>query len=320
MTATDITETTYQVSVEYLTSKLPKEFQETKLGVICGSGLGGLVDTIDPSTKIEFLYKDIPGFVTSTVVGHAGKLVFGHLGESRIPTVFMVGRFHFYEGHSMLQCTLPVRVMALLGVQYLIVTNACGGLQPQHKVGDLMIINDHLSLPGMVGNNPLVGHNFDSFGPRFPAVSDAYTYALRKLAFKAAFEVGIDQNDIREGVYCMVSGPSFETRVEARYLASIGADAVGMSTVPEVVVARHAGLKVLGISLITNDVVRARGKDAKLEVMRELGLTTEEDTEEDTEKTFANHAEVLETSARRSNDMQRMVTRFADLLATSTDI
>ncbi|KAG1082918.1 hypothetical protein G6F42_022397 [Rhizopus arrhizus] len=202
----------------------------------------------------------------------------------------------------MLQCTLPVRVMALLGVQYLIVTNACGGLQPQHKVGDLMIINDHLSLPGMVGNNPLVGHNFDSFGPRFPAVSDAYTYALRKLAFKAAFEVGIDQNDIREGVYCMVSGPSFETRVEARYLASIGADAVGMSTVPEVVVARHAGLKVLGI------------------IMRELGLTTEEDTEEDTEKTFANHAEVLETSARRSNDMQRMVTRFADLLATSTDI
>jgi purine-nucleoside phosphorylase len=232
----------------------------------------------------------------------------------------MVGRFHFYEGHTMLQCTLPVRVMKLMGVNYLIVTNACGGLQPQHKVGDLMIINDHLSLPGMVGSNALVGHNFESFGPRFPAVSDAYTYALRKLAFKAALEVGIDQNDIREGVYAMVSGPSFETRVEARYLASIGADAVGMSTVPEVVVARHAGIKVLGISLITNDVVRARGKDAKLEVLRELGLTNEMETEEDTEKTFANHAEVLETSARRSNDMQRMVIRFADLLATSTDI
>lgn len=232
----------------------------------------------------------------------------------------MVGRFHFYEGHTMLQCTLPVRVMKLMGIKYLIVTNACGGLQPQHKVGDLMIINDHLSLPGMVGNNPLMGTNFESFGPRFPAVSDAYTYALRKLAFKAAFEVGIDQNDIREGVYAMVTGPSFETRVEARYLASIGADAVGMSTIPEVVVARHAGIKVLGISLITNAVVRARGKDAKLEVLRELGLTKEMETEEDTEKTFANHAEVLETSARRSNDMQRMVIRFADLLAASTDI
>lgn len=251
------------------------------------------------------------------MAGHAGKLVFGHLGESRTPTVFMVGRFHCYEGHTMLQCTLPVRVMVLLGIKSLIVTNACGGLKDVHKVGDLMIINDHLSLPGMVGNNALMGPNIDFFGPRFPAVSDAYTYALRKLAFKAAFEVGISEKDIREGVYAMVTGPSFETRVEARYLASIGADAVGMSTVPEVVVARHAGVKVLGISLITNDVVRARGKDAKLEVMRELGLTEQVETEEDTEKTFANHAEVLETSALRSNDMQRMVIRFADLLAAS---
>lgn len=254
------------------------------------------------------------------MVGHAGKLVFGHLGESRTPTVFMVGRFHFYEGHTMLQCTLPVRVMSLLGVKYLIVTNACGGLQSHIKVGDLMIINDHLSIPGMVGNNPLVGPNFESFGTRFPAISDAYTYALRKLAFKAAFEVGISPDDIREGVYCMVSGPSFETRVEARYLASIGADAVGMSTIPEVIVARHAGIKVLGISLITNDVIRARGRDAKIEVMRELGITEQVDTEPDTEKTITNHEEVLETGARRSNDMQKMVTRFADLLASATDV
>ncbi|KAI9469890.1 MAG: nucleoside phosphorylase domain-containing protein [Benjaminiella poitrasii] len=315
-----ITEETYKTSSDYLISKLPKEFHTVQLGIICGSGLGGLVDTIDPSTKVEFLYKDIPGFVASTVVGHAGKLVFGHLGKSRTPTVFMVGRYHFYEGYTMLQCTFPVRVMALMGIQYLIVTNAAGGLSSDHKVGDLMIINDHLSIPGMVGNNPLVGHNFDSFGPRFPAVSDAYTYALRKLAFKAAFEVGIKPEDIREGVYAMVAGPSFETRVEARYLVTIGADAVGMSTVPEVVIARHAGVKVLGISLITNDVVRARGKDAKLEVLRELGLTTEEDREEDTEKTFANHAEVLETSARRSNDLQHLVTRFADLLSEATKV
>ncbi|KAI8092214.1 hsp7-like protein [Gilbertella persicaria] len=309
-----ITEATYKSSANYLRANLPQDFQNIDLGVICGSGLGGLVDTLDERTKVEFSYSDIPGFVSSTVAGHVGKLVFGHLGESRTPTVFMVGRFHFYEGYSMLQVTLPVRVMALLGIKYLVVTNACGGLQPQHKVGDLMIINDHLSLPGMVGNNALMGPNFESFGTRFPAVSDAYTYALRKLAFKAAFEVGIDQNDIREGVYCMVTGPSFETRVEARYLASIGADVVGMSTIPEVVVARHAGIKVLGISLITNAVITARGKDAKLEVLREMGLSNEVDHEVDTEKTIANHAEVLETSAKRSTDMQHMVTRFARLI------
>ncbi|KAI8372200.1 hsp7-like protein [Blakeslea trispora] len=304
-----ITEATYTSSAEYLRANLPQEFQNIDLGIICGSGLGGLVDTLDEKTKVEFSYKDIPGFVSSTVAGHAGKLVFGHLGEARTPTVCMVGRFHYYEGWSMQQVTLPVRVMVLLGIKYLVVTNACGGLQPQHKVGDLMIINDHLSLPGMVGNHPLMGPNLESFGPRFPAVSDAYTYALRKIAFKAAFEVGIAQDDIREGVYCMVSGPSFETRVEARYLASIGADVVGMSTIPETVVARHAGVKVLGISLVTNAVITARGKDAKLEVLREMGLSTEEDTEEDTEKTFANHAEVLETSAKRSGDMQPKVAR-----------
>ncbi|KAI8393731.1 hsp7-like protein [Radiomyces spectabilis] len=300
-------EAPYQASYAYLSERIPEEFKNLELGIICGSGLGGLVDTIDASTKVEIPYGEIPGFVVSTVAGHAGKLVFGHLGESRIPTVFMVGRFHFYEGHTMQQCTLPVRVMKLLGVKYLIVTNACGSLNPDNKVGDLMIINDHLSIPGVAGNHPLRGHNDETFGPRFPAVSDAYTYSLRKIAFRAAFDVGISPDDIREGVYAMVSGPSFETRVEARYLASIGADAVGMSTIPEVVVARHAGIKCLGISLITNLVVSARGKDAKLEVLRERGLTDKEDTEIDTEATIANHEEVLETSARRAGDMQRMV-------------
>ncbi|KAG1141365.1 hypothetical protein G6F38_008479 [Rhizopus arrhizus] len=307
----------YKTSVDNIATKLPADFKNVKLGIICGSGLGGLVTTIDQKTKVEFSYQDIPGFVSSTVIGHAGKLVFGHLGESRTPTVFMVGRFHFYEGHNMAQVTFPVRVMALLGVQYLIVTNACGGLQPTFKVGDLMIINDHLSIPGLVGTHPLIGPNMELFGTRFPAVSDAYTYGLRKLAFKAAFDIGISPDDIREGVYCMVSGPSFETRVEARYLASIGADVVGMSTVPEVVVARHAGIKVLGISLVTNAVINAKGKDAKLEVMRELGLTDEVETEPDTEKYIANHEEVLETSAKKSQEMQKMVARFADLLAAS---
>ncbi|KAF7728588.1 hypothetical protein EC973_005814 [Apophysomyces ossiformis] len=310
-----ITEATYQASYEYLVERVPKEFRNVKLGIICGSGLGGLVDTIDQTTKVEFPYGEVPGFVSSTVAGHAGKLVFGHLGEARVPTVFMCGRFHFYEGHSLQQCTLPVRVMKLMGVQCLIVTNACGALNPKFKVGDLMVINDHLSLPGLGGENPLTGRNLESFGTRFPAVSDAYTYALRKIAFKAALNVGIDQNDIAEGVYSFVGGPSFETRVEARFLASIGADVVGMSTVPEVIVARHAGIKVLGISLITNAVVTARGKDAKKEVLRELGLSNESDEEIDTELVIANHEEVLETSARRANDMQRLVKKIADLIA-----
>ncbi|KAI9027221.1 hsp7-like protein [Phycomyces nitens] len=305
-----ITQETYETSASYLKKLVPQEFQTVKFGIICGSGLGGLVDTIDQSTKVEFPYETIPGFVSSTVVGHAGKLVFGHLGESRTPTVFMCGRFHFYEGHNLQQCTLPVRVMKLLGVETLVVTNACGSLNPEHKVGDLMIINDHLSLPGLSGNSPLIGHNFESFGPRFPPVSDAYTYNLRKLAFKAALEIGIKQDDIREGVYAFVAGPSYETRVEARFLASIGADVVGMSTVPEVVVARHCGIKVLGISLVTNAVVVARGKDAKKEVLAELGLVTEEDTEIDIENYKANHEEVLETSALRAKDLQKLFLCF----------
>ncbi|OAD67539.1 hypothetical protein PHYBLDRAFT_136873 [Phycomyces blakesleeanus NRRL 1555(-)] len=309
-----ITQETYETSANYLKNLVPKEFQTVKFGIICGSGLGGLVDTIDQSTKVEFPYETIPGFVSSTVVGHAGKLVFGHLGESRKPTVFMCGRFHFYEGHNLQQCTLPVRVMKLLGVETLVVTNACGSLNPEHKVGDLMILNDHLSLPGLAGNNPLIGHNFDSFGPRFPPVSDTYTYNLRKIAFKAALEIGIKQDDIREGVYAFVAGPSYETRVEARYLASIGADVVGMSTVPEAIVARHCGIKVLGISLVTNAVVVARGKDAKKEVLVELGLSTEEDTEIDIEGYKANHEEVLETSALRAVDLQKLVKKFADLI------
>jgi len=192
------------------------------------------------------------------VAGHAGKLVFGHLGESNMPTVFMVGRYHFYEGHTLQHCTFPVRVMKVLGVEWLIVTNACGSLNPEHKVGDIAVLNDHLSVPGMSGFNPLIGANLDSFGPRFPAVSDAYTYALRRIAFEAAFSIGWAEDDIREGVYAFVAGPSYETRAEARQLAAMGADVVGMSTVPEVIVARHSGIKVLGLSLITNAVVVGR--------------------------------------------------------------
>jgi purine-nucleoside phosphorylase len=248
------------------------------------------------------------------VAGHAGKLVFGHLGESNMPTVFMVGRFHFYEGHTLQHCTFPVRVMKLLGVEILIVTNACGSLNPEHKVGDIAVLNDHLSVPGMSGFSPLIGANLESFGPRFPAVSDAYTYALRRIAFEAAFSTGWAEDDIREGVYAFVAGPSYETRAEARHLANMGADVVGMSTVPEVIVARHSGIKVLGLSLITNAVVVARGKDAKKEVLRKLGKSDQIDGEIDTEKVIANHEEVLETSAQRASQMQQLVKKIADII------
>ncbi|RUS35616.1 nucleoside phosphorylase domain-containing protein [Jimgerdemannia flammicorona] len=305
----------FEKALEFFLLNLPAHFHppNVKVGIICGSGLGGIVDTIDVATKVEFPYEKIPGFAVSTVVGHTGKLVFGLLGEHRTPTVCMVGRFHFYEGHNLSQVTLPVRIMKLLGVQNLIVTNAAGGLNPVFKVGDIMVINDHISLPGLAGNSPLVGPNLDKFGPRFPPTSDAYTYSLRKLAFRAALATGFPRDSIREGVYTFVSGPSYETRAEARYLRSLGGDAVGMSTAPEVVVARHCGIKVLGLSLVTNAVVTKRGKDAFKEVLREAGEHVE-DFEEDTDTIVASHEEVLATSAMRAEQLQSLVRKVVDLL------
>ncbi|KAI8332894.1 purine nucleoside phosphorylase [Chlamydoabsidia padenii] len=317
--ATTIDETTIETTYQYIHSRLPEEFKSVKLGIICGTGLGTLVETINPATKLEFSYADIPGFATSKVVGHASKLVFGHLGDANTATVFMVGRFHFYEGHSMQQCTLPVRVMKRLGVETLIVTNAAGSLNPKQKVGDLMVLHDHLFLPGLVGNHPLAGTNLDTFGPRFPAMSDAYSYRLRRLAFMAGHQVGISLDDMHEGVYCMVSGPSFETSVESRFLMQSGADAVGMSTVPEVVVARHCGIQVLGISLMTNAVIVTRGRNAKKEVLAEAGLPHDHLSHQDIERDamVANHEEVLETGAARAVDMQRLVKKIADLLVAN---
>lgn len=240
--------------------------------------------------------------------GHNGKLVFGHINKT--PTVFMVGRCHFYEGYTMQECTYPVRILAFLGVQTLVLTNASGGLQPQDNVGDIIVMHDHIFIPGMAGNGPLVGPN--QFGTRFPPMSDAYSYGLRKMVFKAALEVGIDA--IREGVYAMYSGPHFGTKAEARYLAWMGADVVGMSTAPEVVVARHSGMRVLALSLITAKVVKERGKDAKAEVWEELGLTKASYTDKVVEAPI-DHEKVLQVANNRVKDIQRMLVRFVDMLA-----
>lgn len=216
-----------------------------RIGIILGSGLNDLADSVQKADIIP--YSDLPNWPISTVHGHAGRLV---LGELERQTVFiMQGRIHFYEGYSMSQITLPVRVMQRLGLEIMIVTNAAGGVNPGFTPGDVMLITDHLNLIGMTGFNPLMGPNLDELGPRFPDMSQAYDRILMDAARKAAAQNNIT---LLEGVYCALSGPSFEGPADLRFLHMIGADAVGMSTVPEVIVARHGDLRVLGFSGISN--------------------------------------------------------------------
>ncbi len=213
-----------------------------ELAIILGSGLGGLAD--DVAIETVFPYSELPDFPVSTVKGHAGQLALGHLGGK--PVVVMQGRFHYYEGYPMSKVIFPVRVMQALGASRLIVTNAAGGLNVNFAAGDVMLITDHINL---MGTNPLIGPNEDDIGPRFPDVTHAYAPKLRALAVSVAEREGIP---LQQGVYTAVTGPSYETPAERRYLRHIGADAVGMSTAPEVIAANHAGMQVLGISAITN--------------------------------------------------------------------
>jgi purine-nucleoside phosphorylase len=216
------------------------------IGLILGSGLGGMADEIDEAIAIP--YAEIPHFAHSSVVGHAGRLVIGKL--EGLPVVAMQGRFHFYEGYSLQTVTFPVRVMYGLGVHTLIVSNAAGGVNASYRPGDFMLIRDHINIPGMAGLNPLGGPNDERFGSRFPPLAGAYDASLRALARSVA--ATRPEITLHEGVYVMVTGPSYETNAELRLLKAFGADAVGMSTVPEVVVARHMNMRVLGLSLITN--------------------------------------------------------------------
>lgn len=226
-------------AVEFLRGKI----EETpRIAVVLGSGLGGISEAVENKKTIP--YSDISGFPVSTAPGHKGELVFGRLHDK--PIVLMNGRFHYYEGYSMREVTFPIRVFQLLGVEILIVTNAAGGLNPDFEVGVPMIITDHINL---MGDNPLIGPNVDEWGPRFPDMSEAYDKDLVKLALDVAKELGIK---VFQGIYVGLSGPNFETAAEYRMLRKLGADAVGMSTVPEVIVAKHGGLKVLGLSAITD--------------------------------------------------------------------
>ncbi len=217
-----------------------------EVGVILGSGLGDLATEIAEPAIVP--YADIPHFARSTVKGHAGRLIIGLL--ENVPVVAMQGRFHLYEGYPLQVLTLPVRVMRQLGAHTLIVTNAAGGVNPAYRPGDFMLIRDHINMPGLAGANPLLGPNDERFGGRFPPLAHAYDAQLRALAHSIA--ASSPEIMLHEGIYTMVGGPNYETGAELRFLRAVGTDAVGMSTVPEVIVARHAGMKVLGLSLITN--------------------------------------------------------------------
>jgi purine-nucleoside phosphorylase len=226
-------------TVDFISAKA--NFQP-EVGIILGTGLGGLVDEIE--VKHTIAYGDIPHFPVSTVSGHKGQLIFGMLGNKRV--VAMQGRFHYYEGYDMQELTFPVRVMKFLGIKFLIVSNASGGMNPAFSVGDIMFITDHINL---MGSNPLMGVNNDELGPRFPDMHDAYDKNIIARALKIAADNNIK---VQTGVYAAVSGPCFETPAEYKYFHIIGADCVGMSTIPEVIVARHMKMPVFAVSIITD--------------------------------------------------------------------
>lgn len=253
---------------------------EPEVAIVLGTGLGGLAGEID--VEAELPYERIPGFPLSTVETHAGKLLLGRLG--RRPVVAMQGRFHRYEGYDLQQVTFPIRVMHALGARTLVVSNACGGMHPLWGPGDLVLLSDHINL---LGDNPLVGPNDDRFGPRFPDMSEPYDSGLRALARNVALELGIV---VREGVYVAVPGPNLETRAEYRMLRAMGADVVGMSTVPEVIVANHQGMRTLGVSIITDQCLPDALEPADI-------------------------ARIIATAARAEPQLTRLITTVVERLA-----
>lgn len=254
------------------------------IGLVLGSGLNSMAQAIEDPVAIP--YGTIPHFPTSTVTGHEGRLLIGTLAGQMV--LAMQGRFHLYEGYSAAEVTFPIRVMRRLGVGRLILTNAAGGLNPEFYAGDLMLIVDHLNLVGMAGHNPLIGPNIEPFGTRFPSMTEAYAAPLRRLALETAAELQIT---LRQGVYAYLAGPNFETPAEVRFLRGAGADAVGMSTVPEALVGVHAGMQVLGISTITNVAIDQ--------------LDTDRDTD---------HEEVLETGQRVVPQLTKLLTGILERL------
>lgn len=256
------------------------------VGIICGTGLGGIADVVENPVTVS--YDTVPGFPVSTVKGHSGKFVFGTLSGK--PVLLMMGRFHYYEGYPMWKVAMPVRVMKAMGIETLLLTNAAGGLNQSYKTGDIMLLKDHIDLPGLTGECVLIGKNDDRFGPRFLATNGTYDTDLRQKFLRVATELG--HGDLmKEGIYIMIGGPTFSSSAEARVLRMFGADAVGMSTVPESVVGRHSGMRILGLSLITD--------------MVEL---------EDGSQFQVTHEDVLKTANERAQLMQKMFLKFVTLI------
>ncbi|KAB0796708.1 hypothetical protein PPYR_10769 [Photinus pyralis] len=269
---------------EYLLDRVP---YRPRIGIICGSGMGSLAEAL--SNPIKFPYEDIPNFPVSTVEGHAGQLVFGRL--SGVPVMCMQGRFHYYEGYPLWKCAMPVRVMKMVGVTHLIATNAAGGLNKTYKVGDIMLVKDHINMMGFAGNNPLQGPNEARFGPRFPPMNTAYDKQLVRKAKEIAALEGLGDL-VHDGVYTCLGGPSFETVAELKMLGMLGVDAVGMSTVHEVITARHCNMSVFAFSLITNMCI------------------TDYDCGDE-----ANHCEVLDVGKLREADLRHFVSKIVVHLA-----
>ncbi|VDP63850.1 unnamed protein product [Schistosoma curassoni] len=257
------------------------------IGIICGSGLSKLVEEIEERKTIPYI--NIPNFPRTTIAGHVGNLVLGSLGGRKV--VAMQGRFHMYEGYSNEEIALPIRAMKLLGVKVLMITNLAGGINRELKSGDFVIIKGHINFPGLGLNNVLVGPNQDEFGPRFPDLSNAYDRPLRQLALKIAQEYGF-QDLVREGVYAFNGGPTYETPDESNMLLKLDCDVVGMSTVPEVIIACHCGIKVLAVSLIANNSILDAENDVSI-----------------------NHEKVLAVAAKRAELLQmwfkKIITRVS---------
>jgi purine-nucleoside phosphorylase len=249
-------------SADYIAGKTGVK---AEIGIVLGTGLGGLVNEIDITHALH--YYEIPNFPSSTVEGHSGRLIFGRLGNKEV--MAMQGRLHYYEGYSMQEVTYPVRVMQQLGIKYLFVSNASGGLNPEYRVGDIMVIKDHINF---FPEHPLRGPNINSLGPRFPDMSRVYDERLRYTAKLISLE---NNFNLKEGVYVGVSGPTFETPAEYLMFRNLGADVVGMSTVPEVIVARHAGMKVFGISIITDSGVPGQIVEISHEEVQKVAMKAE---------------------------------------------
>lgn len=260
------------------------------MAIVCGSGLGGIARLVENPLVVP--YSDVPQLPQTSVKGHSGRFVFGQCA-ARTAVVVMQGRWHQYEGHAPWQCTLGIRVLARLGVDTLLITNAAGGINADYRVGDIMLMRDHIDLPGMAGRSALVGGVDERFGMmRFVSMSNAYDVALRRKALQIAVEEGI--GGVRQGVYSIICGPTFETPAEGRALRSLGADAGGMSTAVEVVVARQSGMKVLGVSLITNRIMQ-------------------DDALED-EEAEVNHVEIVGVAEKRTDDLAKLLGKLIENL------